>query len=62
MVLGAINVMTLWYLGVLAIGLGKLSRRSALVPALSLYGIWVLFQMAVITLALFTQRLRSGMN
>ena len=50
-VLSALNVTTLWYLGVLAIGLGKLSGVSLPKAAGWLFAVWALFG---ITLALMT--------
>jgi hypothetical protein len=40
----ACNVMTIWYVGVLAIGLGKLSGRSAWKSFAWLLGLWALFR------------------
>jgi hypothetical protein len=59
LILNSLNVITLWYLGVLAIGLGKLSRRSALVPGLCLYGIWALVKFGLLAFGIFAQRLNG---
>jgi len=59
LMLNAVNVITLWYLGLLALGLAKLSRRPVLVPALCLYGLWAVLHMATITMSLMMQHLRT---
>jgi hypothetical protein len=40
MLLSALNVMTLWYIGVLALGMARLSRASFGKAAVWLYGLW----------------------
>jgi len=40
LLLSALNVMTLWYIGVLALGLAKLSGASYWKAAVWLYGLW----------------------
>lgn len=42
--LGAINVISLWYVGVLAVGLARLSGASFLKAALSMFSLWALLK------------------
>jgi hypothetical protein len=60
MLLNAFDVMTLWYLAVAAIGMGRLCRRSMLVPALCLYGIWAVLKFGLIGLSIFAQSMTSS--
>jgi Yip1 domain len=46
--LASLNVITLWYLGVLAVGLAKLSGVSWAKAALWLYGLWAALSVALI--------------
>lgn len=59
LLLAALNLITLWYLVVLAIGLGRLCRISALRPFIVLFLGWAVLAGASIWLATLAQRLQS---
>ena len=48
LILSSVNVMTLWYVGVLAIGLARLSAVSFGKAALWLYGLWLVLRAVMI--------------
>jgi hypothetical protein len=51
----SVNVMTLWYLGVMAVGLAKLAGSTWLKPALWLYGLWAVLRLGIVFSGLGTQ-------
>ena len=55
--LASVNIMTLWYLGVLAVGLAKLSRGGFAKAALWLFSLWGAFRVV----AIFAGLAASGM-
>lgn len=55
--LATLNVMTFWYLGVLSIGLAKLSRASVAKAACWLFGIWAVVSAGMIFVGWGTQHL-----
>ena len=57
LVLSAFNILTLWYIGVLAIGLAKLSQASVAKAAAWLFGIWAVVTLAFIFAGLAVQKL-----
>ncbi len=56
LLLASLDVITLWYLGVLAMGLGRLSGRSSVTSAAFVYGAWGLYTLGAISLAWLAQR------
>ena len=57
LLLSAFNVLTLWYIGVLAIGLAKLSRASVAKAAAWLFGIWAVVTIAFVFAGFAMQKL-----
>jgi hypothetical protein len=52
--LGALNVFTLWYLGVLSVGVSKLSGASTAKAAACIFGVWAVIKGAIILTGLAT--------
>lgn len=48
LVLSSLNLVTLWYVGVLSVGLSRLTGKSFLAPALWLYGSWAVLRTGII--------------
>jgi hypothetical protein len=48
LMLGSLNIVTLWYIGVLCVGLSKVSGKSLGTVALWLFGGWALLRAAII--------------
>jgi hypothetical protein len=48
LVLSSLNLITLWYLGVLSVGLSRLTGKSFLTPALWIFGTWAVLRAAII--------------
>ena len=46
--LSSLNLVTLWYVGVLSVGLSKLTGKPFLTAALWLYGIWAVLRAGII--------------
>jgi hypothetical protein len=61
MILGVLNIITLWYLVVLTIALARLTSSSVLISGLWVFGIWTVFQVGLITLGWGAQRLAGGL-
>jgi len=57
LILASLNVITIWYVGVLCVGLSKLAGKSFAVVALWLYGGWAVLRVGIILSGLG----RSGM-
>jgi hypothetical protein len=57
LILAAFNVMTLWYLGVLAVGLSKLSGAPVAKAAGWLFSLWAISSSGLILLGWAAQRL-----
>ena len=56
LLLSGLNLVTIWYVGVLAIGLAKLSGASVAKAAVWLYGLWVVFGSGLIVAGWASQR------
>ena len=50
LMLASVNLLTLWYIGILAIGLARLSAVSVAKAAVWLYGAWAVIRLAIILL------------
>lgn len=46
--LSSLNIVTLWYVGVLSVGLSKLTGKSFAITALWLYGAWLVLRAGII--------------
>jgi hypothetical protein len=57
LILSAFNVLTLWYIGVLSIGLAKLSQASVAKAAVWLFGIWAVVTFGFIFIGYAAQKL-----
>ncbi len=61
MILGVLNILTLWYLVVLTIALARLTSSSVLISGLWVFGIWTVFQVGLIIFSWGAQRLVGGL-